>query len=174
MSTASPDVSILVNDANIRIIDDVADNVSIQIQCNSCNSYNDVDKQTCEYCNSQLFVDMEEIEFMLDIGMAFMEGMNNVEVEKRTNALTYKEYKNNVTSHRGTQRLRKEKNVEHDCPICLEPLQTGNTWHETRCGHFFHPKCLRRSCCKMELPATCPICRDSIAINESDLKTKHV
>lgn len=166
MSAASPDVSILVNDANIRIINDdqqdlVAD-VSIQIQCTSCNFYNDINATVCECCNRQLSVDVDEIEFMLDIGMAFMEGMDNLEIKQKKTTLSYKEYKQNVTSHRGTQRLRKEKNVEQDCPICLEPLQTGNRWHETTCGHFFHPKCLRRSCCKTDLPATCPICRDNI------------
>jgi len=67
-----------------------------------------------------------------------------------------KKYKKNIT----TKQLKKEKNID-TCSICLESLLENRVWNETCCHHFYHPKCLKKLCCKVG-PPICPLCRTNI------------
>lgn len=44
-----------------------------------------------------------------------------------------------------------------ECPICLENVEYEED--KTRCGHYFHPKCISKWTC---ISHTCPICRNEI------------
>ena len=45
------------------------------------------------------------------------------------------------------------------CTVCLDDISAGNRTALTKCGHYFHQKCLRRW---LEVKNTCPICKQSV------------
>ena len=51
---------------------------------------------------------------------------------------------------------------EHQCPICLEPLDKNSNFCVTECGHQFHTSCL---CKSVKINGKCPLCRTPVIEN---------
>lgn len=135
--------------------------------CDECELYIRSDCRNCPSCNRSCILEDDEMSFMIEFGLAVLQNPNlqmPPEEEAPTRALlSYKEYRDNVTAHRGTKHLRKTRNIDDICPVCCMDMKCGRLWHETRCGHFFHPMCLRNVCCRYGPRPSCPICRQNIA-----------
>ena len=58
-------------------------------------------------------------------------------------------------------RLKKKQDL---CPICLEKISKKNRV-ETKCGHFFHKRCLSNWCyinAKKNIMCRCPLCKQQL------------
>lgn len=77
------------------------------------------------------------------------------------------QFKNNCNQHFSITGLITSNQINGDCCICLDSLNSNPYTKNvvTKCGHYFHYKCLRSwVCSQMEYQLTnwCPICRKSI------------
>lgn len=143
------------------------DDVTAEWYCEHCEQYINSNQLTCPVCNHNRGFDDDEMSFMIEFGLVMLQNSNlqhRPTEEPKQALLTYKQYRENVTAHRGTKRLRETKNVDEICPVCCMELKCGRLWHETECGHFFHPMCLRNVCCRYGPRPSCPICRHDIGI----------
>ena len=63
--------------------------------------------------------------------------------------------------NKGLIRLKKKQDL---CPICLEKISKADRW-ETKCGHFFHKRCLDNWCyinAKKNIMCRCPLCKQKL------------
>ena len=103
--------------------------------------------------------------FMDNIGFTLESGNSEINMN---NKLTMEEYKENVIIH---SRVSKKKALElgfeneTECPICLDTLKFGLTWHQLKCGHMYHPKCLKQYLTKKCIRTECPTCRKDVRLN---------
>tara|TARA_Y100000389_G_scaffold205145_2_gene264076 strand:- start:3756 stop:4367 length:612 start_codon:yes stop_codon:yes gene_type:complete len=103
--------------------------------------------------------------FVDNIGFTLESGNSELNMNSK---LTAEEYKENVIIH---SRVSKKKALElgfeneTDCPICLDTLKFGLTWHQLKCGHMYHPKCLKQYLTKKCIRTECPTCRKDVRLN---------
>ena len=83
---------------------------------------------------------------------------------KKKEGLTNIEYKNCISFEKNTKKYELEKNLKYEkCCICLEEFKSQCRLHVTKCGHHFHPKCLRGLIQKKRMNNyKCPVCRTEI------------
>eukprot|EP01016_Furgasonia_blochmanni_P042768 TRINITY_DN5704_c0_g3_i13.p1 TRINITY_DN5704_c0_g3~~TRINITY_DN5704_c0_g3_i13.p1 ORF type:complete len:309 (+),score=2.17 TRINITY_DN5704_c0_g3_i13:652-1578(+) len=90
-------------------------------------------------------------------------------------------------SARSRNQLRRLREIDQDCVICLDPLQVNEMGDMngvdtaiqecllqssqitiTACGHYFHADCIMAWKKKLRKKATCPVCR--FDLNDTELK----
>lgn len=82
-----------------------------------------------------------------------------IEGKKTKDTIPYSIYKTIITPVHYKSTL----GINDTCPICLEQFVSGRTIHRTKCGHHFHPMCIRNTVC-IHGPSRCPMCRCPIRL----------
>ena len=57
------------------------------------------------------------------------------------------------------------KSEGENCVICLDEMELGSKFASTRCGHYFHQKCITKW---LKESVTCPICRKNLMQDLND------
>ena len=162
MDLQTTNISIQFEDNVIQVVLDLSNNQQHWI-CSQCQEYNPIDFTCCQKCDHDVNINVDDIGFLVEIAFAMLrDNMNTNVTIKKKDLITYKKDRERIIPHRGTKRLRDKYHLDKTCSICLEEMKLGNTWHETPCGHFFHPMCLRNVCCKFGPKAICPLCRSPV------------
>ena len=65
----------------------------------------------------------------------------------------------------------KKVKKEHQCSICLEPLDPNKNFSITECGHQFHTSCLSKC---LSINGKCPLCRNQITDNRINLTSSAI
>jgi len=65
----------------------------------------------------------------------------------------------------------KKVKKEHQCSICLEPLDSEKNFSVTECGHQFHASCLGKC---LVINGKCPLCRHQITEDKINLTSVEI
>ena len=65
----------------------------------------------------------------------------------------------------------KKVKKEHQCSICLEPLDSNKNFSVTECGHQFHTSCLSKC---VVINGKCPLCRNQITDDKINLTPSEI
>lgn len=65
----------------------------------------------------------------------------------------------------------KKVKKEHQCSICLEPLDPNKNFSITECGHQFHTSCLSKC---LSINGKCPLCRNQITDNKINITSSAI
>ena len=86
--------------------------------------------------------------------------MSILEGRKAKNTIPYSMYKTLVTPVHYYKHIL---GINDTCPICLNQFDSGRIIHRTKCGHHYHPMCIRNTVC-VHGPSRCPMCRTPIRL----------
>ena len=116
---------------NIRVTlntDNIDQNVfEYEWLCDNCSKFNHINNDICHNCRCARKVDQFEIDQIIQIGISvFNTDYSNLTImdtnqQYKVVTIPYKIYRNSIKKHRGSLKLRLERNIDKNFPR-VEPL----------------------------------------------------
>lgn len=85
-------------------------------------------------------------------------GFNNVDISEEPERMTMFQYNDLIGVRNSTK-----ADTCHTCSICMEDIKLRLIISVTKCGHYFHSKCLKRWLVNKCSKPRCPCCREKLS-----------